>query len=403
MSFDRGLGRGYLSNVDNYPKIIRAQWSYEKKLSYIVKEFENIESIILKNNPKFIISLASNPIIYFVSKKLNIQYYSLAYSKLGERFIWADNMFPHNKVIIKSLKKKNRIDKNLIRYTKNLFSTNSSTFAHSVNKYGLFANVKILFTYIVLEFYRLLKNTRKKNSYYFLSNLSRIILRPIFYKKILKIGFDINNLKKKKFIYIPLHLEPELALQNYSPEFNNQYEMIVWISKCLPANYFIMIKEHPEMYGLRTWDYYNRLLQIPNVKLIKPNQVSINLIKKSIAVATITGTAAYEAVYLKKPVIFFGKHQTIKYVSSAYYCSNFYETEKAIKKIIRGHNKKNLKINSLKTLQTIYQNSFDLKDIDKIDDAFSSVKRSLNSKYQDINKWDHLSLEAFNNLKLLVK
>ena len=64
------------------------------------------------------------------------------------------------------------------------------------------------------------------------------------------------------YIYMPLHLEPEMALQNFSPEFNNQLEMIYWISKSLPSNYFIVVKEHPEMYGLRTIKYINNLIKI---------------------------------------------------------------------------------------------------------------------------------------------
>ena len=96
-----------------------------------------------------------------------------------------------------------------------------------------------------------------KNSYYFLSHSSRIIKRPFIFNKVKKIGLDFEILKDKNYIYMPLHLEPEMALQNFSPEFNNQLEMIYWISKSLPSNYFIAVKEHPEMYGLRTIKYIN--------------------------------------------------------------------------------------------------------------------------------------------------
>ena len=168
-----------------------------------------------------------------------------------------------------------------------------------------------------------------------------------------------------------------MALQNFSPEFNNQLEMIYWISKSLPSNYFIAVKEHPEMYGLRTIKYINNLIKIPNVVLVKPEISSLKLINKCKAVATITGTAAFEAVYLKKPVLSFGKHQVINSLSSVFYCSNFIQTEKNIKKILNGIDNKILKINSNKLLSSIYQNSFELIDLDKIDDAFDGVKRSL--------------------------
>ena len=52
--------------------------------------------------------------------------------------------------------------------------------------------------------------------------------------------------------------------------------------------------------------YYKKLKKIPNVKLIKPNIPSFDLIAKAKLVVTITGTAGWEASFLKKPVITFG-------------------------------------------------------------------------------------------------
>ena len=206
-----------------------------------------------------------------------------------------------------------------------------------------------------------------------------------------------------KYIYVPLHLEPEMALQSFSPEFNNQYEMISWISKSLPSNYHVIIKEHPEMYGLRTLNYLNKLLQIPNLSIAKPYVNSIDIINKCKAVGTITGTAAFEAIYLKKPVLSFGFHQIINYLSSVYYCSNFLETQKSVDKILSGTDTNILKKNSKKLINAIYNNSFELKDIDKLDDAFDSVKRNLESKFKDIDKWEKLSNIAFNNLLPLLR
>ena len=403
MSLDRGIGRGYLFNVDNYPKIVRANWNYEKKLEYILTEFMYIENVIIKKKPKIILSLVPNPVINIISKYYKLKYYSLSYSKLGERFIWSDNNFPHNFKLIKSLKSKS------IKYGKSVFDIkkiikkNSSTYGHSVHKYSFFQNFKILILYIILEFYRLLKKTRKKNSYYFLSNLNRIILRPFIYKRVLKNGLHFDQIKKMKYIYVPLHLEPEMALQSFSPEFNNQYEMISWISKSLPSNYHVIIKEHPEMYGLRTLNYLNKLLQIPNLSIAKPYVNSIDIINKCKAVGTITGTAAFEAIYLKKPVLSFGFHQIINYLSSVYYCSNFLETQKSVDKILSGTDTNILKKNSKKLINAIYNNSFELKDIDKLDDAFDSVKRNLESKFKDIDKWEKLSNIAFNNLLPLLR
>lgn len=403
LSFDRALGRGFLANVDNYPEIMRSNWSYEKKVQYFLHEFFYFDKIIKKNNPKFLISLVPNPILNVLSSYYKIKYFSLAYSKLGERFLWSDNAYPFNKKLINSLKsKKNFNEAELLKINKKI-NKNSSSFGHSVHKYGYLENLKFLVVYIFLEFYRLLRGTRKPYSYKFLSGINRIITRPYIFKKISKNGLSYEEIKKKKFVYIPLHLEPEMALQNFSPEFNNTYEMISWVCKSLPANHFVIIKEHPEMYGLRTIKYLKKILQIPNLIIVKPEVSSLKIIDKCLAVASITGTAAFEAVYLKKPVLSFGKHQVINFLSTVFYCSNFEETEYGINRILSGINLKMLNKNKLHLIKSIFDNSFDLPDIDKLDDAFFTIKKSLEKKFKDMPEWEKLSMTAFKKLLPLLK
>ena len=51
---------------------------------------------------------------------------------------------------------------------------------------------------------------------------------------------------------------------------------------------------------------YKELKKIPNVKLINPSEISFNLTKAAKIIITINGTAGWEGVLLKKPVITFG-------------------------------------------------------------------------------------------------
>ena len=148
MSIERGIGRSYLSNVDNYPSIVRSNWNYEKKLLYILKEFIYFENLIIKKKPKLILSLTPNYIINLLSKYYSIKYYSLAYAKLGERFLWGDNCYPDNKFLIKSIKS-NKIpkNKNFLNINK-IIKKNSSTYAHSLYKYSYFQNLKNLIVYV---------------------------------------------------------------------------------------------------------------------------------------------------------------------------------------------------------------------------------------------------------------
>lgn len=138
----------------------------------------------------------------------------------------------------------------------------------------------------------------------------------ILYKKF------INPYRKKKAIwkylyhdiyadidyaFYPLHTEPELTINVYAKEFLNQIEVIRLIANSLPISMRLLIKEHPATLGRRSMSFYKKLAEIPNVVLLKYDKAVFEVIQKSAIIFVITGTTALEAIYLKKPVIFFGK------------------------------------------------------------------------------------------------
>lgn len=110
----------------------------------------------------------------------------------------------------------------------------------------------------------------------------------------------------EKFAYYPLHLEPEMAMLLLAPRWTDQIYLIKQIAESLPFAFKLYVKEHPVMVGFRTRGYYRELKKIPNVKLIHPNHNSHEIIKDAKLILTETGTAGWEALLLKKPVITFG-------------------------------------------------------------------------------------------------
>ena len=92
----------------------------------------------------------------------------------------------------------------------------------------------------------------------------------------------------------------------YAPFYLDQLNIIENLSKSLPITYRLIVKEHPSMLGRRSKEYYRRLNSLPNVKMINPKVNSIDIIKKSEAIFTITGTVGLEGLILKKPVIVLG-------------------------------------------------------------------------------------------------
>lgn len=108
------------------------------------------------------------------------------------------------------------------------------------------------------------------------------------------------------FAYFPLHFEPEIATLFYAPFFTDQLWVIKQIAKSLPLHFKLYVKEHPAMVGYRSLHFYRELKKIPNVKLIHPSVKNAILLPEAKLVLTISGSAGWEALFFKKPVITFG-------------------------------------------------------------------------------------------------
>lgn len=128
-------------------------------------------------------------------------------------------------------------------------------------------------------------------------------------KTVPKLGIFEDPDYTKDFLFFPLHFEPEMTTMVMSPMYINQIPLVQNIAKAIPIDCELYVKEHPFMvlFGLRPASYYHELRKIPNVKLIRPQAPSEEVIRHSKLVFTITGTAGWEAALLKKPVISFGR------------------------------------------------------------------------------------------------
>ena len=186
------------------------------------------------------------------------------------------------------------------------------------------------------------------------------------YHYIEKIKINYENLNEYKIVYFPLHCEPEVSLLNMSPENNNSLEIISWISKSLPVNYLLILKEHPVSLGVRSKTFYKLINKLGNVFFVSTKTNSSSLINKCSFLATITGSASQEAVASEKNVLSFGLHQYLNILSTVYYCSNFNETFKNVHEIINLNTDiQEFKKNKLVLLNSLIDSSFEIKDFDK--------------------------------------
>lgn len=132
-----------------------------------------------------------------------------------------------------------------------------------------------------------------------------------FCRKALKGQFFVHYQARqdRPFIYFPLHFEPEASTMVFAPKFANQLLLIEQIARSMPAGYRLLVKEHIPNTGRRPHHFYHRLTKIPDVELISPFENSFQLIQDAKLVVTITGTAGWESILLKKPTMIFGQTQ----------------------------------------------------------------------------------------------
>ncbi|MDB4564382.1 capsular biosynthesis protein [Mariniblastus sp.] len=116
---------------------------------------------------------------------------------------------------------------------------------------------------------------------------------------------DLNEVNNP-FIYFPLHLEPEASTLPRAGLYADQlYGLEQLHAKC-PSGWKIYVKENPKQtFFCRDEYFFSRLSAMENVVLLPQNYPTSKLIEKSKLVATICGTAGWEAISSGKPAIYF--------------------------------------------------------------------------------------------------
>ena len=164
---------------------------------------------------------------------------------------------------------------------------------------ALFLCTKILFS---RAFFRDLKNSLYK-------------IRALILLAFQKIKWDSNNLgtvldKDQKYMYYPLHINPEYSTLTQGTMFGNQLTVIEALAKSIPADWIVYVKEHPAMINevVRSKFFYNRIQELPNVEFAPPYSDTDILIDNAEMIAVINGTTGWEAILRGKPVVTFSDY-----------------------------------------------------------------------------------------------
>ena len=112
----------------------------------------------------------------------------------------------------------------------------------------------------------------------------------------------------KKYVYFPLHLQPEMTTSALGGVFCDQVLALELLSKKIPEDWVIHVKENPKQTEFMRDDaFFARLKLMDNVRVTPLHENTFQLIEHSQFVASITGTAGWEAICGGKPALVFGK------------------------------------------------------------------------------------------------
>lgn len=124
----------------------------------------------------------------------------------------------------------------------------------------------------------------------------------------------LKDLDGQRFVYFPLHIEPETALQMISPEYFFQHTSLAVLARDLPAGVRLAVKETFGALGRRPSEFYRHIKDLKPLVLLELLELGLDCVRKADVVATISGTGGFEGAVIGKPVISFGQHNVYNFL-----------------------------------------------------------------------------------------
>jgi hypothetical protein len=125
--------------------------------------------------------------------------------------------------------------------------------------------------------------------------------------------------------------------------FGNQYLMVDMLSKLVPRDWKIYVKEHFAQFKVyqaaeraKSLELYSMIASMPKVELVPLTYTSFELIDKAQASATVSGTVGWESVVRGKPTLLFG-HSWYEDCKGVFVTHTVEDCKKAIGEIEKGY------------------------------------------------------------------
>ena len=320
---DRDIGRAYSKEFYFWPstriqKNCLSNNTYPEKV--IFSMFRFIITVFGNFKPDFVLAGGhSNPlsfVAYLYANRNKVPYIDLQNSKiLTDRYFWTEDFYYHNifakDAFNNKLKNNNEVSQEsynyLARQRKEPRASNyiNDRFSKISDQMTWIKAQKVFLHLFLNKLIYIIKGkvgVQPKPVLAKIFEYYRIKFMQLYHKKYF-LSFDLDDLRRIKYIYFPLHKEPELMLNSQAILWHDQRHAISYISSMLPSGYKLFIREHRLNWGRRYTKYLKCLSSLPGVKLINTFDPQFKYIQNADLIITDNGTVGWEGLLLNKTVI----------------------------------------------------------------------------------------------------
>lgn len=323
-------------------------YSFESRARLFLKHIEFWNSLIISKKIDLVVSTdmpheCQDYIAYYLCEHYKINRCFLVQTQIHQFYQIFDNLDSNLEILAKYREVNSINDKItnpiMAKYYEDQLDVSYKPFYMNKNRISLFQKFCLVFCSLFKMFKYFINNKLFK-----FKNLIDFLFKRYNYGSAanaeLEKYYDENSIVpdfSTNYLYLPLHFQPERTTSPQGGIFSYQEIYIKMVSYHAPKNWLIYIKEHPSQnINGRSIAFYKTLNELPNVKFVKKDSDSIKLLLNSKAVITVTGTAAWEALFFKKPTIIFGNIY-FKYVYGSIVVKNNSDLIKAFDIIVNNN------------------------------------------------------------------
>jgi hypothetical protein len=319
---DRHFGIGYVSGAVFMRSMIGHATNYDQCLDIILRVNDRVQPLLEKYKPLAFVGspgTMSQSTIIAMGESMGIPMRRMTPARHGKNFYWSEDW------VCTPLGLREAYDRHLARLKAEGAETGETEGSEeaielqprpytaeltlqSLRKGATIKNLGyLLYQDSRTEFGRLIRGQRNTyGNYYFRDRVWSHIERWFWRLKILREPFVTTKLPDDlKFIFFPLHIEPESSLFAQSQMADHQLAHIDMLAKTLPAGWFLVIKEHFAATAPRPPGFWRAIKRYPNVIVAAVLENGEAIALRSQAVATINGTLGVQAAMVGHPTITF--------------------------------------------------------------------------------------------------